>query len=498
MVRLICYLLLNFAIHKKRLIFDYAIPHDSPLNGMRDEFDALALVQRYENMLAEDTRYFFDLEAFERIIDHYKDLQKYTEALHATELALEQYPFADELKFERAQMLVYSNRLAEAMQAVTDIEDNLPASTAFFVLKATLFMRYGDYHKALIALQDALPNSQEPDEIHYRIGYAHQQLRQYREASKHYKKALRLNPELVHAAQELNECLDITGELESGIEFYLAYTDDKPFSPFGWYNLGMAYGKAEQYEEALQAFEYATLSQRDFALAYQEAGHVHMSLAQYTLAQQQYTQALEYGDEKDTYLLCCLGASFERVDDFEAAIINYKEALRHDKQSEEACYGIACCLFAQMRWYEAIIYLRKVLHMNPDHEYYWLLLGDTEYQLGNVIGAIEAYEKSSAIFGQSPRLWLNWSWVYFEQGDVEQAHQIIEQGIAECEQEPILYYRAVAYYICTGKYNEGIDKLEIAIALNYDMHTILYDFFPDLEAQKTIFRIIQQIKNNEA
>ena len=464
---------------------------------MRDEFDARTLVKRYEAMLAEDTRYFFDLEAFEKIIDYYKDLQRYAEALNATELALEQYPFATELQFERAQMLIYSNQLAKGMQAIAEIEDAYPYPAQLSVLRATLYARYGDYHNALIALQEALPDAPDPAEIHYRIGYAHQQLRQYREASKHYKKALRIDPELTHAVHELNECLDVIGELDEALLFYTSFTDKDPFSPFAWYNLGLLHCKTDSNEDALQAFEYATLSQKDFDLAYKEAGHVYMNLGQYAQAQQQYYFALEYGED-DPHLLCCLGASFERMRDYEGAIVNYKEAVRLDKDCQDAYFGIACCLFAQTRWHEAISYLRKAINLDAENEQYWVILGDTEYQLGNVIGALEAYEKSAAIFGQNPRLWLNWSWVYFEQGDTEQAHQIIEQGIEECAQNALLYYRATAYYICTGKYNEGVDKLEKALSLNYEEHVVLYDFFPDLEAQKTIYHIIQQIKNNES
>ncbi len=465
---------------------------------MREEYDAHALVQRYELMIAEDDRYFFDLEAFEQIIDHYKALHRYTEALHATELALEQYPFAEELQFEKAQMLLYSNQLQEAKIAIQALENDYVVGSEVLILKATLAMRYGDYHESILILTEALPESTEKEELYYRIGYSHQQLQQYREAIKYYKKAIKLDFTLSHAVYEMLDCADTVGELEEAIAFFTAFTDAHPFEPYAWYNLGVAYTKLDDFTQALQALEYATLSQKDFAIAYQEMGHIYMNLAEYKQAQIHYTQALEYTDVIETYLLCCLGASYERIKDFESAIINYKEAFRMDRTSEEACFGIANCLFAQERWYETITYLRKLLHLNPEHEEYWLLLGDTEYQLGNTVGAVEAYEKSNAIFGQNPRLWLNWSWLYFEQGDLEQAFQIIEEGIEECRDDAFLCYRAVAYYISTGRFNESIDKLERAIDLDYDAHTILFDFFPEPEAQKTISRIIQQIKNNES
>ena len=42
---------------------------------------------------------------------------------------------------------------------------------------------------------------------------------------------------------------------------------------------------------------------------------------------------------------------------------------------------------------------------------------------------------------------------------------------------------------------QAFDYLETVLAIDYDGHTQLYEFFTDLEVQKAIFKIIEQYKS---
>ena len=57
-----------------------------------------------------------------------------------------------------------------------------------------------------------------------------------------------------------------------------------------------------------------------------------------------------------------------------------------------------------------------------------------------------------------------------------------------------LYYRAVAYLLHGGDYREALLNLEIALTLDYDAHIQLFEFFPDLEKQKAIYKLIEQYR----
>jgi hypothetical protein len=45
-----------------------------------------------------------------------------------------------------------------------------------------------------------------------------------------------------------------------------------------------------------------------------------------------------------------------------------------------------------------------------------------------------------------------------------------------------------------GKYKQAFQYLENALLLNFDKHSILFDFFPGLEANKALLGIINQYR----
>jgi tetratricopeptide (TPR) repeat protein len=123
-----------------------------------------------------------------------------------------------------------------------------------------------------------------------------------------------------------------------------------------------------------------------------------------------------------------------------------------------------------------------------------LLLANCEAKVGNYVSAYESYEKVSNLEPTIPELWLNWSALYFEQSDYKEAIKIIQSGLDVMPNEPELWYRAVAYLIHDGKFKEAYTHLETALLLDYDAHTEIFHFFPNLETQKALFRIIEQYK----
>lgn len=454
--------------------------------------DAGELVKQFEQMLKADANYYFDVEVYETIIHHYKVQQQFAQALQACKLAIQHYPYSTDLKIEQAYLLANVGELQESLQLTEYLENIYPNNMEIMLLQEHIYMQLGEYEKCLEILHNILPQSEHPDEIYYRMGIAYQNIAKYPQAIKNYKKAIRLNQNLEHAVFELNYCLDLTGELEINLPFYEQFTDKDPYSYLAWYNLGLAYGKLEQNQKALEAFEYATLIQEDFTPAHYELGNAFMNLKQYKDAQKAYTQALIFGDESPE-LLCSLGASYEKEKDYTSALINYKEALRMDNQCDEAYYGVGLCLAAKEKWSEALHFLKKAIALNPQYEDYWLTLADAEYQLGNVLGCLEAYQKCSEAYPYTVDLWLNWSMVFCEQGDLDKAIEIINIGIEECPQEAALYYRATAYNIQAGNYGDSIKLLENALLLNFELHTSLFDFFPALETQKALYKLIEQI-----
>ena len=54
----------------------------------------IQLVDRYEQMLADETQYFFDAEELEDIVEYYIEKNNTKKSLQAIEFAIGQYPFS--------------------------------------------------------------------------------------------------------------------------------------------------------------------------------------------------------------------------------------------------------------------------------------------------------------------------------------------------------------------------------------------------------------------
>ena len=84
--------------------------------------------------------------------------------------------------------------------------------------------------------------------------------------------------------------------------------------------------------------------------------------------------------------------------------------------------------------------------------------------------------------------------MYFEQSEYAKAFELIYDAINEVPDDADLFYRAAIYLILDGKFNEAYQYLETGLTLNYDAHIQVYDFFPNLNTQKALFKIIEQYK----
>jgi tetratricopeptide (TPR) repeat protein len=179
------------------------------------------------------------------------------------------------------------------------------------------------------------------------------------------------------------------------------------------------------------------------------------------------------------------------------AIEVFRNATRIDPNYDEAWYGIGKCLDAQDKSYEAIHFLKKALKLDKENPEYWLAIGEAEYKTGNLVSCLEAYEQACALDPENSEAWLSWSFVHYEQGDMEKAVELILSAIDEIPQNGELYYRAAAYLINAGKYKEAFIYLENALILDFDRHTVLFEFFPHLETQKAMNKIIDQYRKKD-
>ena len=148
------------------------------------------------------------------------------------------------------------------------------------------------------------------------------------------------------------------------------------------------------------------------------------------------------------------------------------------------------------KWFEAIHYFKKAQKFDNNNIDFLKSLAYAEFKVGNLVSSIDVYTKVMELYPEDVQSCLDFSFIYYESGDIKKAISIINEGIAETPGESLFYYRLVIYLLDDGKYKEAINVLESALSINFENHDVLFDFIPKFETQSALIRVINQFKKN--
>ena len=100
--------------------------------------------------------------------------------------------------------------------------------------------------------------------------------------------------------------------------------------------------------------------------------------------------------------------------------------------------------------------MEKALEIDKNHFRILFNIGVFNKKLGNLELAEEYYKKSIEENPYYPYSYLNYAVMYREKEEYDKAIEIINEGIADNEDEGFLYYNRACFYV-------GINKLELAL-----------------------------------
>jgi len=452
------------------------------------------LIKRYEESLRKNTSDFYDIDSYEIIIDHYMARSKFKKALVAVNSAINQFPFSTDLLSVKAQVLSHLKQYDEALVLLETAKNLHPNDIEVYLTIGSVHSLKGSHQDAIAIYEEALEFADESqDELYYNIGLSYQSMEDYDKAIFSYKKSIEVNISHEGSLYELAFCLDIIGQLENSLAYYKKFIDEDPYSTAAWYNLGIVCNKLERFDEAVEAYGFALAIDENFASARFNMGNSLMNLEKYNEALEEFKKTIEIeGPSPEVY--CCIGAAYESLGHYDLGLKYFQKSTKLDPLYDEAIFGAGNCLEKQEKWYQALHFFNKAIKLNSDNADYWKAAAHAEYKIGNTISSIIAYEEASHLDPDDKETWLNWSFIYFEQGEHDKAVEVLLQGMEEIPNEPDFLYRMAAYLIESGKFKEAFSYLENALILNFEGHTVLFDFFPKPETQKALYKIIDQYR----
>jgi len=451
-------------------------------------------VKRYEAMLHRDGQGFFDVEEFELIIDHYLEQNDTRSAKQVLDLAQVQHPGSLDIMFSEAIVLMNMGRLNKALEVLDAIGKIEPFNEEVHLHKAGIYSQLRNYRRAVEHYKRALDLAEEgKDDILLDLAFEYENLEAFDQAIDHLKQALDINPENEAVLYELAYCYDLANAHQAAVAFFKRFTNEYPYSFVSWYNLGNALARLDRLDESNEALDLCLAIEEKFSSAYFSKARNLLMSGRYQEAIDCYQEALA-NDGPQAITFSYIGECYEKMERFEQALIHYDQALALDPNWVDAWIGRGVVKDIQGNIAAAVLDLEKAVSINPEH-------GDAWYYYANALGrnnrfdeSMVAYTRLNTLEPESLDGWLDHADLLLGLKGPEAALKKLREGEQVHKLNARYRYRMVSYMLRCGMEQQGLLELEEALMADHALHVQLLEHYPEAATMPQVVHLLELYK----
>lgn len=459
-----------------------------------DEDDYNLSLSKFESMLKTNKILFFDSEEFEEIILHYLDMGKASLAKKALKLALEQHPKSTGLKLVQVEMLVYDDKLDLAEKLLNELFAIEPHNEEIYIQKANIYSKRDNHEKAVELLKTALKYTDDYADVYNLIGMEYLFMDNLELAKENFIKCLEEDLDDQTALYNVVYCFEFLDQNEQAIEYLNKYIDKNPYSEIAWHQIGRLNYGLKKYEEALKAFDYATLIDDEFLGAFMEKAKSLERLKRYKEAIESYNRTIEL-DDPTSYALLRIGKCHEKLGNKALALKFFNKTVHEDPLLDKGWIAITDFYVRQKKYEKALFYVNKALSIDNENRFYWKRFASINKEMELFEDAEFGYRKAVEYGDYQLDTWLFWVDTLLFQGEFTSAIQTLLQASEYFPEEFEIEYRLAGLYFMLFDDKKGKFHLSNGLRLNFKNHTIIKDLFPTIWDRRMIQNAINKYKN---
>ena len=457
-----------------------------------DEEDYNLSLSKFESMLKTNKVLFFDSEEFEEIILHYLDMGKAALAKKALKLALEQHPKSTGLKLVQVEMLVYEDKLEQAEKLLNELYAIEPTNEEIYIQKANIYSKRDNHEKAVELLETALKYTDDFADVYNLIGMEYLFMDNLELAKDNFMKCLEEDTEDQAALYNVVYCFEFLDQNEDAIDYLTKYIDKNPYSEIAWHQIGRLNYGLKRYEDALRAFEFATLIDDEFLGAFMEKAKALERLKKYEEAIESYTRTIEL-DDATPYALLRMGKCYEKIGNKVLALKYFNKTVHEDPLLDKGWIAITDFYVRQKKYQKALFYLNKALSIDNQNRLYWKRFATINKELNLFEEAEFGYRKAVEFGDYQLNTWLFWVDILQFLGEFESAIQTLLQASEHFPEEYEVEYRLAGLYFMIHDDKKAKFHLSNGLRLSFKNRTLLEEFFPVVWARKMVQNAINKV-----
>ncbi|MBX2931284.1 MAG: tetratricopeptide repeat protein [Chitinophagaceae bacterium] len=467
-----------------------------PFHEDREELKEL--LRHYYNLKNGRNHPFIEEEDFDRIIDYFDDKDNLQEALEATEIGIEQFPYSSSLMLRKADLLIASKKYNEALTILEQAVLFDSTDIGLYILKTDAYLALDRQQDAVELLEEALFlfEGEERIDLLFELADVYDDYEEFDKVFDCLKLILEEVPTNEEALYKICFWTDFTGRSEESIKLHQKIIDQYPYNEIAWFNLAAAFQGLKLYEKAIDAYQYAIAIDEKFDYAYRNMGDAFLRLRKYKEAIEVLEKVLELTRPEDV-IYEAIGHCYHRLGNSAQARFHYKKAVHLNPDDSKLYYKIASTYMAESQWQSAIKLLEQAMQIHKNVPEYNLALGECKMKLMQ-------YKDAVLYFGMvvhlKPKNKAGWEALircliqakYFEEA-AEQCAAAIKA--TDGKAVFIFYYSAILFYI--GKNKEAVIQLEKAMEISPKLLKKFIELNPSILQNPAVVDIAARYKKRK-
>lgn len=442
---------------------------------MDDERKSLA--DEFESSFSSGNLKYFDTHEFIEIIDFFLDQNETQKAEKAINNALIQHPNSTSISIRKADWLFETNNFEEAEKEIDYILEIDTNNSEANELKGDILIHQENPVEGILHLQKALVYTDEKLELLSKIGVELIQIDQLNKALQFFLKILDEDVYDEAALYNSTYCYELLNQPDKAIQFLNKYIDKNPYSQIAWHQLGIQYKALEKYENAIWAFDYATLVDDAFLGAFFEKATCLEATDRHHEAIDIYKMSLKIADPT-AWAYYRLGDAYAKIGDSENALTNYFKAIHEDPMYGKAWHKIAVTYNNNSQPEQALEFAEKAVEIEFDNKDFNSLLARLFLKLSNYEAAENIYENLISLEVEDSEIWIEYAILLKTLGYEDDAIELLLKSLAYFPKNAEILYRLTGCLFKKDKDLEAIDLLREALKLDFNKKDILKLNYP--------------------
>ena len=464
-----------------------------------DKEEIRELLRLFENLKNGRSHSFLEEESFEKLIDYFDDKEDIPQALQASELGIEIYPYSSALHIKKADLLLATRQYKAALDVLDQAELLDSNDIDLYILRTDAYLALDQQQKAVELLEEALQlfSGEERVSLLFELADVYDDYEEFEKVFDCLKLILEEEPTNEEALYKICFWTDFTGRNEESIKLHLNIINDHPYSELAWFNLGAAYQGLKLYEKSIDAYMYCITIDEKFDYAYRNIGDAYIRLRKYKDAIEMLEKVLELSRPEEV-IHEAIGYCYDRMGQYAQARFHYRKASHMNPEDSKLYYKIACTYLNEEQYESAIKQMQQALRIHRLQPDYNLAMGMALVEIGDYKTAVEHFAN---VIKARPKNVKGWSAMLECMLKADMLESADEYAIAAYEatgNKPIFIFYRAAIFFASGKTKQAIAQLEYAMSKAPKLIKKLIELQPRLLQHPQVVDLIARYKRSRS